>query len=64
MAALIDVKILEARKFALQVASIPKRCEVETPSLSIVIDEPAVDARRNANWARSIHKVYEVDPLK
>ncbi len=24
----------------------------------------AVDARRKANWARLIQKVYEVDPLK
>ncbi len=33
-------------------------------SASIVIDEPAVDARRTANWARLIQEVYEVDPLK
>ncbi len=33
-------------------------------SASIVIDEPAVVARRNAKWTRLIQKVYEVDPLK
>ncbi len=35
----------------------------DTPA-SIVIDEPTVDARRKANWARLIQKVYEVDPLE
>ena len=35
----------------------------DTPA-SIVIDEPIVDARRKANWARLIQKVYEVDPLE
>jgi hypothetical protein len=29
-----------------------------------MIDEPAVDARRKANWARLIQKVYEIDPLE
>jgi hypothetical protein len=29
-----------------------------------LIDEPTVDARRNANWARLFQKVYEVDPLE
>lgn len=30
----------------------------------ISIDEPPVDSRRKANWARLIQKVYEVDPLE
>ena len=29
-----------------------------------LIDEPTVNARRNANWARLIQKVCEVDPLE
>jgi hypothetical protein len=33
-------------------------------SATIVIDEPPPDARRKANWARLIQKVYEVDPLE
>ena len=32
--------------------------------LPTTIDETAVDARRKANWARLIQKVYEVDPLE
>ena len=30
----------------------------------IIIDEPAVDSRRKANWARLIQKVYTIDPLE
>ena len=33
-------------------------------SVSIVVDEPVVDARRKASCARLIQLVYEVDPLK
>jgi len=33
-------------------------------SVSIVVDEPAVDTRRKGDWARLIQKVYEVDPIK
>jgi len=32
--------------------------------LSIISNKPPVDARRKANWARLIQKVYEVDPLE
>ena len=35
----------------------------DTPG-SIHIDEPTVDTRRKANWARLIQKAYEVDPLE
>ncbi|MBA3565121.1 MAG: transposase [Gammaproteobacteria bacterium] len=35
----------------------------DTPAL-LIIDEPTVDTRRRANWARLIQKVYEIDPLK
>ena len=35
----------------------------DTPA-SVVIDESPANARRKANWARLIQKVYEVDPLK
>jgi len=32
--------------------------------LSIISNKPPVDARRKANWARLIQKVYEGDPLE
>lgn len=35
-----------------------------TSPAPIVIDELTVDARRKANWARLIQKVYEIDPLE
>ncbi len=43
------------------------RCRAEDQNkdtASIVIDDAALDSRRNANWPRLIQKVYEVDPLK
>ncbi len=42
-----------------------KHTEQQGKSLSpIIIDDPPVDARRKANWARLIQKVYEVAPLE
>ena len=37
--------------------------KVDVP-LSIISNEPPVDARRKANWARLIQKVHEVGPLR
>jgi hypothetical protein len=37
---------------------------VHDAPVSIIIDEPVVDARRKTTWARLIQKVYEVDPFE
>ncbi len=42
-----------------------KQTEQQDKSPSpIIIDDPPVDVRRKANWARLIQKAYEVDPLE